>query len=152
TPTGVGATPGGIISSEVGGRDLLFIANALDLGKALEYLGNEASKSPNPGLQGLGGELAKTLAANSAVVATLVEMRNLNLPKESPTQKRLTEKLEKLSGAKREKVLLDLFIEVDERMAGIYDAGRKSTDPTILKLSEEAFPEMQEHLFLVQSL
>ena len=150
-PSGSAKAPE-IISSEVGGRDLVFIANALDLGKALEYLGGEAAKSENPGLQGLGTELLKNLATNSAVVGTVAEMRNINNPKESPTQKRLAEKLEKLNGAKREKVLLDLFIEIDGRMAATYDLGRQSADPTILKLSKEAYPQTQEHLFLVQSL
>ncbi len=152
SPGAAGTKAAGIISSDINGKDLDFVVNALDLGKALEYLTAEAAKAANPGLRGVSGELAKTLAGNSAVVSTVAEMRGIHVPADLPTQKRLAEKLGKLSGAKREKVLLDMFIEVDERMVATYESGRKSPDPTILKLSEQAFPQMQEHLFLVQSL
>jgi hypothetical protein len=150
-PSGSGSKAG-LITSEADGKDLTFVTEAFDLGKALEYLSAEAAKATTSQIQGLPGDLAPTLATNSAVVGTVAEMHGIPAPTESPTKRRLAEKLEKLSGAKREKVLLDLFMEVDERMAVTYDLGRRSLDPTISKFAQQAFPQMQEHLFVVQRL
>lgn len=152
SPNAAARPPEGLISSETGGRDLVFLANALDLSRALEYLSAEAAKTTNPGLKSLCDELAKTFPANNAIVATVAEMRNIKIPKESPTQKRLADRLEKLNGPKREKVLVDLFVEIDERMSATYELGKQSADRTILRLSEQAYAQTQEHLFLAQSM
>lgn len=152
TPNAGAPRAEGIISSEVNGRDLVFIANALDLGKALEYLSAEATNSQTTGFKGLANSLAANLSATTAVASSVAEMHSMKAPTESPTQKRLAEKLEKLSGPKREKVLLEMFIEIDERMLATYELGRASTDPTILKLSKDALPQTQEHLYSVQRL
>src|SRR6185369_14246916 len=102
-------------------------------------------KATSPSLKTLAEDLAKPLEANFAIVSSVAEMHSIKSPSVSPSQQRLLEKLEKLSGPKRDKVLLDMFIEIDERMAATYDLGRKSKHPTIFKLSEAAFEQTQQH-------
>ena len=144
--------PAPLISSEMVGRDFLFLAHALDLGKALTYLAEQTTRTHNPALKGYGDDLVKTLAAQSAVLTTVAEMRNINPPSESPTQKKLSEKLSKLEGPKLQKALLDAFIEVDERFIATYELGAKSPDATISKFVEQTLPEARKHLRVVQGL
>ena len=144
--------PAPLIGSEVNMRDLLFLAHALDLGKSLTYLAEQTARTNNPALKGYGDNLVKTLAAQSAVLTTVAEMRNIKAPAESPTQKKLSEKLGKLEGAKLQKALLDSFIEVDERMIATYELGAKSADATISKFVEQTLPEARKHLLVVQGM
>ena len=144
--------PAPLIGSEVNMRDLLFLAHALDLGKSLTYLAEQTARTNNPALKGYGDNLVKTLAAQSAVLTTVAEMRNIKAPAESPTQKKLSEKLGKLEGAKLQKALLDSFIEVDERMIATYELGAKSPDATISKFVEQTLPEARKHLLVVQGM
>ena len=144
--------PAPLIGSEVNMRDLLFLAHALDLGKSLTYLAEQTARTNNPALKGYGDNHVKTLAAQSAVLTTVAEMRNIKAPAESPTQKKLSEKLGKLEGAKLQKALLDSFIEVDERMIATYELGAKSPDATISKFVEQTLPEARKHLLVVQGM
>ena len=144
--------PAPLIGSEVNMRDLLFLAHALDLGKSLTYLAEQTARTNNPALKGYGDNLVKTLAAQSALLTTVAEMRNIKAPAESPTQKKLSEKLGKLEGAKLQKALLDSFIEVDERMIATYELGAKSPDATISKFVEQTLPEARKHLLVVQGM
>jgi hypothetical protein len=144
--------PAPLIGSEVNMRDLLFLAHALDLGKSLTYLAEQTARTNNPALKGYGDNHVKTLAAQSAVLTTVAEMRNIKAPAESPTQKKLSEKLGKLEGAKLQKALLDSFIEVDERMIATYELGAKSPDATISKFVEQTLPEARKHLLDVQGM
>jgi hypothetical protein len=141
-----------LISSELSGRDLVFIANGLDLGNALKMLAGKAAQTTNPNLKGFGEELTQTLEAHAAVLETVAEMRQLTPPKVSPTEKRLADKLGKLEGLKLEKAILDSFIDVEERLMATYALGAKSTDPTIAKFVEQAIPQTREHLLLVRSM
>ena len=144
--------PAPLIGSEVNMRDLLFLAHALDLGKSLTYLAEQTARTNNPALKGYGDNLVKTLAAQSAVLTTVAEMRNIKAPAESPTQKKLSEKLGKLEGPKLQKALLDSFIEVDEQMIATYELGAKSPDATISKFVEQTLPEARKHLLVVQGM
>jgi hypothetical protein len=146
------AKPAAIISSDVGGRDLVFIANALEVSKTLTFLAGQAGHTSNATLKGYGDDLVKTLAAHGAVLNTVAEMRNVKPPTESPSEKRLVEKLAKLEGAKLEKSILDAFIEMDERMVATYELGAKSEDVTIAKFVEQALPQARQHLELMQGM
>lgn len=143
---------GALISSEMGGRDLVFLANALDLGRAMAFLGEQASRTTNERLKAFSDDLSHTLSAHSAVIATVAEMRNVNAPKESPTEKRLSERLSKLDGIKREKAIMDAFIDLEERLLGAYQLGLSSSDITIVKFCEQALPQAEKHLHFVQGM
>ncbi len=140
------------IGSEVNIHDLLFLAHALDLGKSLTYLAKQTALTNNPSIKAYGNNLVKTLDAQNAVLTTVAEMRKLKAPTESPTQKRISEKLGKLEGAKFQKALLDAFIELDERFIATYELGEKSSDANISKFARQALPEGRKHLLAVQGL
>ena len=151
-PAEAAPKPAPLIGSELNMHDLLFLAHALDLGKSLTYLAEQTARTNNPNLKGYGDNLVKTLAAQSAVLATVAEMRNIKAPAESPTQKKLSDKIGKLEGAKLQKAILDAFIEVDERFIATYELGAHSADATISKFVEQTLPEARKHLLVVQRM
>lgn len=152
-PAAQAAKPAGLIDSDLVGRDLSFIAQAIDLGKAMNYLARLAGRTEKPELRGFGDDLVKTLTAQSAVLSTLAEMRKVSTPAgESATQKQIEAKLGKLTGVKLEKAILDAFIDLDKRMIAAYELSANSPDPTIAKFVEQTLPQAKEHLIYVQSM
>jgi hypothetical protein len=152
-PTG-GAKPAGtLIDSDMNGRELTFLTGALDLGRTYRFLADQAARTANPDLRGFGEDLVKTLAAQSAVLTTVAEMRNIKLSEDqAATGGALAERFAKLDGARLEKALLDAFRETDRRAIAIYEIGVKSADQTIHKLSEQTLPQIREHLLVVEAM
>ncbi|MEQ1852208.1 MAG: DUF4142 domain-containing protein [Chthoniobacteraceae bacterium] len=145
--------PSQLISSDLGGRDMVFVAQAVDLGKALRYLATQTPRTSNPALRGFGDDIVKTLAAQTAVLNTVAEMRQLKIPDtESATEKRIAEKVAPLEGIKLEKALLDAFIDVDRQLISAYELGAKSDDVTIRKFVDQTLPHAREHLVLVEAM
>jgi putative membrane protein len=142
-----------LISSEIGGRDMVFVAHAMDLGRALKYLATQTPRTSNPALRGYGDDIVKTLAAQTAVLNTVAEMRQVKLPDEaSTTEKRVASKLDALEGIKLEKALLDAFIEIDRKLIAAYEIGAKSDDVIIRKFVDQTLPVAREHLVLVEAM
>lgn len=132
---------------------MVFVAHAVDLGKALRYLATQTPRTSNPALRGFGDDIVKTLAAQTAVLNTVAEMRQLKIPDtESATEKRIAEKVAPLEGIKLEKALLDAFIDVDRRLIAAYELGAKSDDVTIRKFVDQTLPHAREHLVLVEAM
>ena len=151
TPGAV-AKPSGLISSDMSGRDVSFIAQAIDLGKGLTFLAEQTAKTTNPRLQSYGADLLKTLATQEAMLGSAAEMRGVKTATESAEQQKYIAKFANYQGAKLEKSLLDAFIELDQRIITAYEANAKSSDPIIAKFVADALPASREHLAIVQSM
>jgi hypothetical protein len=144
---------GTLIDSDIGGRDLVFLANAIDVGSALRFLAEQTSRTSNPDLRGFGADLVKTLAAQSVVLNTVAEMRKIRIPEgQSETLRRIAARVGSLEGIRLDKALLDAFREVDRRAVATYELGVTSQDTTIRKLCEQTLPQMREHLSVVQTM
>jgi predicted outer membrane protein len=150
TPT---AKKPALLSSDMGGRDMLFINQAIEHGKTLTFLAMESRKSTNPELKGFGENLVKSIAAQSAVLNSLADLRSVRVAAaESPAQTKYAARLAKLEGPKRDKALLEAFVETDERVVTTYELAEKSPDPTIKEFVSQTLPQMREHLTLVRAL
>ncbi len=153
SPSGKPATPTTLINSDLGGREMAFLAQAIDLGKALRYLASQTPRTANPALRGFGDDLVKTLAAQSVVLNTLAEMRKIPVGDgASASEQTLAGKISKLEGTKLEKAILDGFMDVDRRVILAYELGAKSEDLTIRKFVEQTLPQARKHLVLVESM
>jgi len=142
-----------LIDSELGGRDLLFLATAIEQGKMQRFLATQTSRTSNPALRGFGAELVKALAAQSAVLNTVAEMRKLRIPEgQSESERRITAKVTGLEGIRLEKALLDEFRATDRRALAIYELGITSADPTIRTFCEQTLPQIREHLIIVDAM
>ncbi len=139
-----------LINSEMGGRDVVFLSRAIDLGRGLAFLAQQTAKTTNPLLQSYGADLLKSLAAQDAVLTSAAEMRNVKPPERSPILQKYTDKLARLEGAKFEKAILDAFVELDQNIITTYEANAKSPDITISKFIADALPKSREHLATVQ--
>ena len=142
-----------LINSDLGGRDMQFVAQAIDLGKALRYLAMQIPRTSNPSLRGFGDDLVKTLGAQSKVLNAVAEMRQVKVSEaESVTEKRIAERISKLEGIRLEKAILDAFLEVDRQAVATYEIGAKSEDPTIREFVAQTLPQARGHLALVQTM
>lgn len=142
-----------LITSDLNGRDMLFIAQAIDHGKTLSFLATSATKTTNPELRGFSSGLVKTITGQGVVLSSLAEMRKVRVTEgESITAKKYSERFRKLEGPKLDKAILDAFIETDERVVMIYELAEKSTDPTIREFVSQTLPQLREHLVFVQNL
>ena len=144
---------GALIDSDLGGREMTFLSGAIELGKTFRYLASQVPRTANPALRGFGEDLVKTLAAQSAVLNTVAEMRKLKIPEaQGLGERRIAEKLEKAEGIRLEKMLLDAFREADVRAVAIYEMGAQLDDQTIRRLSEQTLPQFREHLVVVDAM
>ena len=142
-----------LINSDLSGRDASFIAHAMDLGRALRYLATQTPRTTNPTLRGFGDDLVRTLAAQSAVLNTLAEMRQIKVPDgQSATERRIADKIAALDGIPLEKAILDAFIDVDAQIITAYEVGVTSRDLTIRKFAEQTLPQVREHLSQVEAM
>lgn len=151
--SGVPSRGGRLIDSDLGGRDLAFLANAVEEGQMLRFLSEQAARTSNPDLRGFGEDLVKTLAAQSSVLNTVAEMRKIRIGDgQSEAERRIAVKIAGLDGIKLEKVLLDQFREVDRRALATYELGLASEDQTIHELCEQTLPQIREHLAVVDAM
>ena len=152
-PKNGAAKPKALITSDLNGRELAFVATALDLSKALNYLATAAGRTTNPDLKGFGQDLMKSLRQQGVVLDAIAEMRKVKIAEgESPAQQRWSEKLEKLQGPRFEKTLLDAFIDIDRQLIAVYETGAKSPDESIRNLVEQSLPPARQHLELLESM
>jgi predicted outer membrane protein len=152
-PSQNSAPAAALISSDLGGRDMVFLEQAIDLGKALRYLAAQASRTSNSTLLGFADDLARTLAAQSAILNTLAEMRKISVSDtQSASEVALSNKITTLEGAKLEKAILDGFIEIDRQVILTYELGASSQDPTIRKFVEQTLPKARKHLEVIESM
>jgi len=152
-PSGISEPTERLIDSDQNDPDQSFITRAIDIGKALRFLAEQTPNSTDPGLRGFGDDLVKTLAAQSAVLNTVAEMRQMKIPpSENTTEKRVAVRLFKLKGAALDKTLRDSFLEVDREAVTTYELGTQSKDATIQKLSEQTLPQIREHLLVVEAM
>lgn len=153
SPSSGKAKRGGLIDSDLGGRDLAFLANALEVGQAQRFLAAQAERTANPDLRGFGEDLVKTLAAQSTVLKAVADMRKIRISEgQSDTERRIAIKLADLDGIRLEKALLDQFREVDRRALATYELGSTSNDATIRKLCEQTLPQIRGHLTFVDAM
>lgn len=132
---------------------MVFLEQAIDLGKALRYLAAQASRTSNSTLLGFADDLARTLAAQSAVLNTLAEMRKITVSDtQSASEVALSNKITKLEGAKLERAILDGFIEIDRQVILTYELGASSQDPTIRKFVEQTLPKAKKHLEVIENM
>jgi hypothetical protein len=141
-----------LISSELNGRELHFIKSALEVRSTLVYLARQSAEVANPTLRKLGNEIQETLPAQTAVLTTLAEMRQVSIPEESTPQLTIAKKLTGLKGARFEKVLLDALLDTNQELVTTCEAGLRSTDKSVRQFAQQTLPYAQGTLARVQAM
>jgi predicted outer membrane protein len=137
-----------LITSELGGRDLTFLTNAIEHGKTQLYLGELArTKATSEQVKAVGEALASTQAEENRKLIQLGAMKGVNLSSEPPhAKKALDARLEKLTGPKLEKTLLEEIVAINQRAVATYEAAVESQDDDIKAFVEQGLPLAEEKL------
>jgi predicted outer membrane protein len=137
-----------LITSELGGRDLTFLTNAIEHGKTQLYLGELArTKATSEQVKAVGEALASTQAEENRKLIRLGAMKGVNLSSEPPHAKKgLDARLEKLSGPKLEKTLLEEIVAINQRAVATYEAAVESHDDDIKAFVDQGLPLAEEKL------
>lgn len=142
-----------LIESDLDGREMTFLTRAIEVGKTYGFLAEQVKHVTKSAMGGFGDDLVNTLAAQSKVLNSVAEMRNLKIPNaQGAAEGRLAAKFGKLEGVRLEKALLDSFRETDRQAVAIYELGVQSEDLTVRKLSEQTLPKIREHLAKIEAM
>ncbi len=142
-----------LLSSDLNGRDMLFIAQAVEHGKTVNFLAAQAEKTSNPGLSDFGKSITKSGAVQSAVIQSLAEMRKVRVPSaESAEQKKYTLQFSKLQGAELDKAILNALIETSGTAVVFYELSEDSGDSAIRGCVGQILPQLREHLLVARTL
>lgn len=141
---------GGVISSELVGKDLEFLTHTIELGRVQSWLVQTAQeKAETPEVRALGGALAEIQADENRYVAKLASLKGVVIPsatEPAPEQKKLAAKMKPLSGPKLEKALVEEIVSAAEKSVAEYEAGRQSPDADIKRLAEQMLPAAKSRL------
>ena len=141
-----------LISSELNGRELHFITSALDVRNTLVYLAKRTGEAKNPILRKLGLEIQETLPAQTAVLTTLAEMRNVTIPEETSRQQTIAKRLGDMKGTRFEKTLLDALLDANQQLVATCETGLRSTDKSARQFAEQTLPYAQGTLARLQAM
>lgn len=142
-----------LLSSEMNGRDMLFITQAAELGKTLNFLASCAEQSGNAGLSEFGKGIMKSGAAQSAVIQSLAEMRKVRVaPGESLEQKKYAGQFSKLEGPDLEKAILKALIDMNTMAVTFCELSEKSGDSAIRGCVVQMLPQFRENLVVAETL
>lgn len=143
-----------IISSEIGGRDLLFLTNALQHGEVQLYLGKLAKdRAMTEQLKAVGAVLASNQDEENKKVARLATMKGVSLAaSESALKKKLAEKLEPLTGPKFDKTLMEEIVAINQAAVANYEQAQITKDEDIKAFVEDGLPNAKEKLLLANKM
>ena len=139
-----------LITSDLGGRDLRFLTDAIEHGKTQLYLGELArTKATSDQVKAVGEALASTQAEENRKLVRLGAMKGVNLSADEPHGKKALEaRLAKLSGPKLEKTILEEIVAVNTRAVATYEAAVETQDDDIKAFVDQGLPLAEEKLRL----
>ena len=142
-----------LLSSDLNGRDMLFIAQAVEHGKTLNFLATQAEKTSNAGLSEFGKGIVKSGAVQSAVIQSLAEMRKVRVATgESAEQKKYTVQFSKVTGPELEKAILKALIDTNSMAVTFCELSEKSGDSAIRGCVVQMLPQLRENLVVAETL
>ena len=132
-------TPGGIIQSELGGREMLFLQSANRAGQAQLALAELAKgRSSSEQIKSVAEMFGSTQLTENKAIARLAAEKHVTLGDTSA--KALTDEIVAQSGAKFEKAWIERLIAVSELGAAAYELGAESGDAAIRSFAEKMLP------------
>ncbi len=152
--TPVPAKSTALISSDVSGRDLLFLTSAVENGRVQLYLGSLAkSRATTEQVKAMGAVLSETQADENQNLTRLAAMKGVNIPAgDSAAKKALAKKLEALTGPKFDKALMDELVSANQRALSNYESAQQSKDSDIKSFVGVGLPMAKEKLLLANKM
>jgi putative membrane protein len=135
-------------------RDLQFVTAAFEYGRTQLWLGELAkTRAETEQIKAMGVVLSSTQAEENKKLLRLAAKKGITLPRGDGTlQKEVAAKLDKLSGAKFEKQLLEEMLSVNQRAVANYELASATQDPDIKTFVEEGLPLAKEKLLFTNKM
>ena len=142
------ANPGGLITTELSGRDLQFFSTALQAGRIQAYLVDQlTTKGDSDSIKAVGAALGAMQSEENKQISRLASRKGLPIPTAPPDDlKKISAELEKLSGANFDKAAMDGIITAGRQAMAAYEAAAQSSDGDIKAFSEQMLPIAKEKL------
>ncbi len=160
TPAPATPSPGGVgkntalISSDISGRDLLFLTSAIENGRVQLYLGDLAkTRAATEQVKAMGDVLSSTQADENKKLSRLAGMKGITIPEAEPAAKKsLAKKLESLTGPKFDKALMEEIVAANQRALSNYESAQQTKDSEIKSFVGVGLPMAKEKLLLVNKM
>lgn len=145
---------GELISTDIGGRDLQFLTNAVENGLLVAAFGEMAKTRAESGaIKDVGSALAHTQADENKQLIRLAALKGVTLSTEPPAvQAKLSEELDKLTGSAFDKACMDRIIVISKEAVAAYEGAAESKDADIKSFSEQMLPISKEKLRLAEKM
>lgn len=132
---------------------MLFITQAVEHGKTVNFLAIQAEKTSNSGLTDFAKSMMKTGVVQSAVIQSLAEMRRVRVSSaDSVAQKKYALQFSMLQGSELDKAILNAVIETNGTAVKFYESSENSGDSAIRACVSQMLPQLREHLLVAQTL
>jgi len=142
-----------LLSSQIGGRDMMFITQTMDQLKTLELLALHASVATNNELRDLGRQITRSVAQQSTLLSTLAEMRNIpENPRESLLRKDYIERLADNNEKSMDATLTELLLATDRELFAAMKNAENSKDAAVREFISNFLPELGGQLRTTASL
>jgi predicted outer membrane protein len=143
-----------LYSVEIGGRDLRFLTDALEIGQTQVFLCELAEKrAQSEQVKTLAGVLKQTQRDESGKLVWLAAAKGVTLgAKEAATQKALTAKFAKVEGVKFDKLWFDEITAVNQRAVTNCESVAESSDPDIKSFAQATLPLARQKLLVVNKV
>ena len=151
----VGEKPTGeLISTDLGGRDLIFFTSAIESGLIVATLGDLAKTRAESGaIKDVGSALANTQLEENKQLVRLASLKGVALSTQPPEHlPRLTEELDKLDASNFDKACMDKIIATSKDSITAYEAAVQSSDADIKDFSSQMLPIAKEKLRLAEKM
>ena len=151
----VGERPAGeLITTSIGGRDLVFFSSAIESGLLVAYLGDLAKTRAESGaIKDVGSALAHTQADENKQLVRLAALKGVTLSTAAPAQMpALTDELGKLTASAFDKACMDKIIATSRDAITAYESATESKDADIKSFSEQMLPIAKEKLRLAEKM
>ena len=151
----VGERPAGeLITTDIGGRDLVFFSSAIESGLLVAYLGNLAKTRAESGaIKDVGSALANTQLDENKQLVRLAALKGVTLSTAPPPQMpALVDELGKLTASTFDKACMDKIIATSKDAVTAYEGAVESKDADIKNFSEQMLPISREKLRLAEKM
>ena len=145
------ATPGKIFSSEIGGKDLRFLSDAIEFGLSQVFLASLAtSGAQSDRVKALASVLSQTQREENGKISRLAQLKGINVTdRDAAAREGLARKFAKVSPDQFDNAWLGEIVALNEKAVANFSDAAEFEDPDIKTFAQKALPLAKEKLSLV---
>ena len=144
----------GLITTNLGGRDLDFFESLLGTGQLQVLLGELVkTRAESPQVKSVGTALASAQAEENRQINRLASLNGLTLSAAvAGAQRQTSAELEKLSGTSFDIACVSKIVEANQQTVQAYEEGAESKNPEIQGFASQMLPIARERLRIAEKM